>query len=67
MSHKLNKDVLHNGKSYLKGSKIKSSDEGFKAIVDGGHADPLDVEEKAEAPAEVVESQDSAPSKKKTK
>lgn len=66
MSHILNKNILHNGKNYPKGSKIKSSDEGFKEIVKGGHADPIDPEAVVEAPAEVeVEVEGSAAKNKK--
>ncbi len=35
----LNKNVLHNGKSYPKGSEIKKGDDGFEALVKNGHAE----------------------------
>ena len=40
MKHIMNKNVIHNGKSYAKGSEILPSDDGFKSIVDAGHANP---------------------------
>ena len=37
----MNKNVEHNGKPYSKGQEIKPSDEGFKSIVQAGHADEI--------------------------
>jgi hypothetical protein len=48
----MNKNVMHNGKSYKKGDEIQESHDGFKEIVSGGHADELKFEDAAEAPVE---------------
>ncbi len=39
----MNKNVEHNGKPYPKGTEIKESDDGFKNLVQAGHADELEV------------------------
>lgn len=46
-AYRLNKNILHSGKSYAKGSFIKSSDEGFKSIVDAGHCEEIQMEVQA--------------------
>lgn len=69
--HVMNKNVHHNGKLYEKGKQIKESDEGFKAIVDKGHADAISFDEEP-ASDEGGESQEQSsepgqPSKKSRK
>ncbi len=34
----MNKNVLHNGKSYPKDTEIKQGDSGFEELVEKGHA-----------------------------
>jgi hypothetical protein len=45
--YKLNKNILHNGKTYAKDSFIKESDDGFKSIVANGHCEIISDEVKA--------------------
>lgn len=66
----LNKNVNVGGKAYAKGQEISQSDEGFKDIVDAGHADlinkkDIDAEKAAEVEHESEEksAQHSKPAK----
>ncbi len=69
----MNKNVEHDGKSYPKGSEIKESDNGFKALTSVGHADEVESsepEKEVEAPIEQPvqeEHVDWGPPKKKGK
>lgn len=63
----MNKLVHHNGKPYVKGQEIKKGDDGFEALVSGGHAEVIEFrgdgepmnESVAEAQAEGGESEPS--------
>lgn len=46
--HKVNKKVIHNGKTYEKGDAIKKDDAGFKQLHADGHIESFAAEEKAE-------------------
>ncbi len=62
--YKVNKNVEHNGKSYPKDGEIKESDEGFKDLLQAGHAEEVfpskgsegESEEKSEQPVEPKQS-----------
>ena len=45
--HVVNKNIMHNGKPYVKDSSIKESDEGFKMLHDAGHISSISFEDEA--------------------
>jgi hypothetical protein len=51
----MNKHVEHNGKKYVKDSEIKESDDGFKSIVEAGHAKEFSFSEASESAEQSVE------------
>lgn len=69
MRNVMNKNVIHNGKSYPKGSEILPSDDGFQQVKNSGHVDEIEGEAQAEmsAPEAAEEQQAEQPKKGKRK
>lgn len=67
----MNKNVIHNGKSYDKGSEINKGDDGYEMLVNAGHASFLppekDLGSMSEESGSEEQSEQSGKSGKKSK
>ena len=55
----LNKNVVHNGKAYDKGSKISAGDDGYEALVNAGHANLVAQEKEEQGEEQMPEGSES--------
>lgn len=63
--HVMNKNVIHNGKHYPKGSELKADDKAFEQMVSDGHAHSMEFSDDGAAEQELPSQVEEQPQSKK--